>query len=151
MITAQCHTQTIQDSGLHKIFKRLAWLAFPPLLKIIDAHPKAKNRYMHNCGQTDHLLGKISELRLSSFELGEMVDMARVRQLMPLTHIGRLLDYKILSTNDEGKVMRYVNEQLSIAIMLGNISLRVEAWRPVSLRTVRFVKTIIEKFNSSMI
>jgi len=129
--------------------KAYEYIAFPPLLKIIDAHPKAKHRSMHNCGQTNHLLEKISELRLSSFELGEMVDIVKVRKLMPGTHIGRLLDYKILSTNDDEKVTNYVNEQISIATTLGNISLRVEAWRTVSLRTVRLVKSIVEKFNSN--
>jgi uroporphyrinogen-III decarboxylase len=124
-------------------------IAFPPLLKIIEAHPKAKHRSMHNCGQTNHLLAKISELRLSSFELGEMVDVARVRELMPDTHIGRLLDYKILSTNDEEEVTKYVKEQLFVAAVLGNISLHVEAWRPVSLETVRLVKVLVDEHNGN--
>jgi len=122
-------------------------IAFPPLLKIIEAHPKAKYRTMHNCGQTNHLIEKISELNLSSFELGEMVDIAKVRRLMPDTKICRLLDFKILSTNDEERVSKYVDEQLSIGSSLGNFSLHVEAWRPVTLRTVRLVRTLIEDHN----
>ncbi len=123
-------------------------IAFPPLLKIIEAHPEAKHRSMHNCGQTNHLLEKISELRLSSFELGEMVDIAKVRKLMPDTHIGRLLDYKILSTNDEKRIRNYVDTQISLAAQLGNTSLRIEAWRPIELRTVRLVKHLVDKHNS---
>lgn len=123
-------------------------IAFPPLLKIIHAHPKAKYRSMHNCGQTNHLLGKISELRLSDFELGEMVDIVKVRKLMPETHIGRLLDYKILSTNDDEKITNYVKEQISIGEQLRNFSVHVEAWRPVTLRTVRLVKALVEEHNA---
>jgi len=76
-----------------------------------------------------------------------MVDIAKFRRLMPDTHIGRLLNYKILSTNDEGAVRNYVNSQLSRGEPLGNFSLHVEAWRTIALRTVRLVKTLVEEYN----
>jgi len=122
-------------------------LGFPYELSFYESFPERKWRYLHMCGPTSHLLERINNLKLSIFEIGEMVDLKKAKRIFAETHIARLFDFRLLLTGSEGDVVRWTNEQIETGARDDNFSIHIEAWRGITFERIRLVKNIIEEFN----
>lgn len=128
--------------------KHYEMLGFPYELKFYEAFPERKYRALHICGPTDHLLYKIKDLKLASFELGEMVDLRRARRILVNTHIARLFDFRLLLSGSTDDIVEYTKRQIKLgASEEGCFSIHIEGWRGIAFEKVRLVKKVIEEYN----
>jgi len=124
-------------------------LGLPYEQKFYNAFPERKYRSLHICGPTDHILTEIKSLGLNSFELGEMVDLRKAKDILDDVHIARLFDFKLLMSGSDNDVIKYTKEQIHMGAPGGKFSIHIEGWRPVTFEKVRLVRDIIKEYNVS--
>lgn len=127
--------------------KHYEMIGFPYELKFYEAFPERKYRALHICGPTDHLLYIIKNLKLTSFELGEMVDLRKAKKIFVNTHIARLFDFRLLLSGSKEDITRYTKRQIELGVTGGGFSIHIEAWRGITFEKVRSVKEIVERYN----
>lgn len=121
--------------------------ALPNLLRWYGAYPSARARSLHICGDTGHVLDQIAELGLTSFELGEMIDLLQAKRALPGVKIQRLLDFRVIRDNSPAEIRDYTLRELRLGAPGGNFVACVEGWRGTPLEKVRVVQDAVAEWN----
>src|SRR5262249_17211114 len=70
--------------------------ALPNLLRRYEAFPSTRERQLHICGDTTHVLGQIKLLGPALVDLGELVDLAKAKRVLEGAVISRLWDFRVV-------------------------------------------------------
>jgi uroporphyrinogen-III decarboxylase len=124
-----------------------ARLSLPYLKEWYEAFPGYDSRSLHICGDSTHFLGQLHALGLTSFDLGEMVDLAKAKMLLPRTYIWRIADFRVIRDGDRDEIETCISTDLTAGAPGGHFGIHVEGWRGVPLWKVRIVKDLIDHYN----
>jgi uroporphyrinogen-III decarboxylase len=122
-------------------------LSLPYLQAYCAAFPGCSGRGLHICGNSTHFLGQLAALRLSSFDMGEMVNLRRARAMLPETYLWHIADFRLIRDGGPREIEAYVERQLALGTPEGRFGIHMEGWRGVPLWKARLVKDAVERYN----
>lgn len=148
-ISAQGELGAADDSASFLSPRLAGILSLPYLAQWYGAFPGYSGRDLHICGDSTHFLDRLGALHLSSFDLGEMVDLRRARALLPGTFLWRIADFRLIRDGDAHEIEQYIREQLDLGAPGERFGIHMEGWRGVPLSKARVVKEAVERYNRS--
>src|SRR5262249_9139408 len=124
--------------------------ALPNLLRRYEAFPSTRERQLHICGDTTHVLGQIKLLGPALVDLGELVDLAKAKRVLEGAVISRLWDFRVVRAGTPDEIREYSLRELATGAPGGSFTVHVEGWRGVPLSKVRIVKETVDEWNRQM-
>ena len=126
-------------------------IVVPHLVRWYETFPAPK-RHFHCCGNIDNFLEAFRKLDLASYDfMGEMVDLARAKEVLEGTYISRLLDFRLVRDLSESGVTEYVTRELEIGSKGGNFGIVLEGQLGIPLSRARLVRDLIAEWNGGTV